>query len=200
MIRLILTYATFELDVGFLLFKKEYLNDQVWLTSFYIHVFSSVLCLAAGLTQFSKTILKYKPQLHRTIGRVYVFNILIINFPTAMIMAFYADGLIPTKAAFVILDSMWFYFTLRAFLEIKKGNVDVHRRFMIRSFALTFSAVTLRGWNVILSTYTQLDALSIYMIDGWLGFVPNLVISELYIRLEKSVSSSSKFNLREKNH
>jgi len=200
MIRLILTYATFELDVGFLLFKKEYLNDQVWLTSFYIHVFSSVLCLAAGLTQFSKTILKFKPRLHRTIGRVYVFNILIINFPTAMIMAFYADGLIPTKAAFVILDSMWFYFTLRAFLEIKKGNVDVHRRFMIRSFALTFSAVTLRGWNVILSTYTQLDALSIYMIDGWLGFVPNLVISELYLRLEKSVTSSSKFNLREKNH
>jgi uncharacterized membrane protein YozB (DUF420 family) len=115
-------------------------------------------------------------------GRVYVFDVLFINFPTGMLMAFYANGHLPTKIAFIILDSLWFWFTLKAFLEIRKGNIRTHKQFMIRSYALTFSAITLRTWKIILSSLFVIAPVTLYMMEAWLGFVPNLLFAEWLIR------------------
>jgi len=186
MLRLIISYFGFDSNVEFLQFKQDYIHIPIWYYSFYIHVFSSTICLVAGLTQFSKTLLKNSPKTHKIVGRIYAYNILVINFPVGMIMAVYANGLWPTKTAFIILDVLWFWFTLKAVLDIKKGNVLSHKKNMIRSFALTFSAVTLRSWNVILSSVADFDPLALYMINGWLGWVPNLIVAEIYnLKLNK---------------
>ena len=63
-----------------------------------------------------------------------------------------------------------------------KGKFATHRNFMIRSFALSFSAITLRSWKLILVQTTSMDLATIYIIDAWLGFLPNLIIAELIIR------------------
>ena len=186
MLRLIISYFGFNSNVEFLQFKQDYIHIPIWYYSFYIHVFSSTICLVAGLTQFSKTLLKNSPKTHKIVGRIYAYNILVINFPVGIIMAVYANGLWPTKTAFIILDVLWFWFTLKAVLDIKKGNVLSHKKNMIRSFALTFSAVTLRSWNVILSSLVDFDPLTLYMINGWLGWVPNLIVAEVYnLKLNK---------------
>ena len=182
-IRLVFTYINLKPNVGFLSHKQNYINIPIWKAAFYIHVFSSSLCLLAGLTQFSGTILKYFSKAHKWIGKIYVYNILMINFPTGMILAFYANGLWPTKLAFVILDLLWFWFTLKSILDIKLGNIQGHKNNIMRSFALTFSAITLRIWNEVLSATTNIDTLSMYQINSWLGFLPNLIVVELYIRL-----------------
>jgi hypothetical protein len=52
---------------------------------------------------------------------------------------------------------------------------------MIRSFALTFSAITLRSWKIILAAVFHPDPLILYMIDAWIGFVPNLLLAEWLI-------------------
>jgi hypothetical protein len=39
-------------------------------------------------------------------------------------------------------------------------------------YALTFSAITLRTWKLILSRSFHIDPVHLYMIDAWLGFVP----------------------------
>ena len=67
------------------------------------------------------------------------------------------------------------------YIEIKKGNTLAHKQYMQRSFALTFSAITLRVWNGVLINYTELIPLTRYMIIAWLGFVPNLLITEYLI-------------------
>ncbi|WP_018341485.1 DUF2306 domain-containing protein [Cytophaga aurantiaca] len=177
----ILEYTSFNEQAAFLKYKQEYLHITSWKIAFYIHVFTSIFCLIAGFTQFSKSLQTEYPALHRFIGKVYVFNILVINFPAALIMAYYANGLLPTKIAFTILDCLWFWFTLKAFLEVKKRNFKSHENYMIRSYALTFSAITLRTWKLILSSTTDIDPDSLYMINAWLGFVPNLLAAEYYI-------------------
>jgi len=182
MLLTILQYASFNEDVGFLQFKQEYIGNHVWKTAFYVHVFSSIFTLCAGFTQFSTYVLKNYQKLHRVIGRLYVYDILIVNFPAAMIMAFYANGHLPSKIAFVILDCFWFWFTYKAVIAIKSNDVKKHRRFMLRSYALTFSAITLRTWKIILSHSFTIDPLSLYMIDAWMGFVPNLLFAEWLIQ------------------
>jgi uncharacterized membrane protein len=183
MLEAVVQYFTFRDDIGFLLFKKDYLHNNVWKTAFYIHVFSAIITLLAGFTQFSDHLLKQHKQLHRIIGKVYAGAILFINFPAAMVMAFYANGHTPSKIAFIILDCLWFWFTLKAVSEAKKKNIAAHKQFMIRSYALTLSAVTLRIWKLVLSHTLVIDPLTLYMIDAWLGFVPNLLFAELLIRL-----------------
>ena len=185
MLRIITEHITLQPDTGFLAVKQEYVNNKIWRTAFYIHVFSSILTLLAGFTQFSTFILKEHKMLHRIMGRIYVVAVLFINFPSGMILAFNANGHLPSRIAFILLDSLWFWFTLQAFLKIKKGNVAAHKRFMIRSYALTFSAITLRTWKAILSNSFVLDPVTLYMIDAWMGFVPNLLFAEWLIRKKK---------------
>jgi uncharacterized membrane protein len=181
MLRTIIEYTSFDSTVGFLKVKQEYLAISFWKVAFYTHVFSSVFTLLAGFTQFTSLILKDYPRVHRVVGKMYVSNILLINFPAALIMAIYANGLLPSKIAFIILDCLWFWFTYKAWIEISRGHVEAHRKFMIRSYALTCSALTLRSWKLILSYYLQLDPLLLYMIDAWMGFVPNLLFAEWWI-------------------
>jgi uncharacterized membrane protein len=174
-------YTSFKTDVGFLKFKQDYLDIKIWMVAFYTHVFSSVLCLCAGFTQFSGYVLKHHKKLHRFIGKMYVYNVMLINFPAGMIMAFYANGHLPSKIAFIILDSLWLLFTYKAVVAIKAKDIKAHKRFMIRSYALTCSAITLRMWKLILSHSFNIDPQVLYMIDAWIGFVPNLFFAEWLI-------------------
>jgi uncharacterized membrane protein len=191
MLRIIAEHFKLEPDVGFLKVKQEYINIKIWRTAFYIHVFTAIVTLLAGFTQFSSYILKEHKTLHRIMGRVYVFNILFINFPAGMIMAFYANGHLSAKIAFIILDSLWFWFTLKALIEIRRGNIKTHKQFMMRSYALTFSAITLRTWKLVLSSAFVLTPLALYQIDAWMGFIPNLLFAEWLIRKQTGKKSLS---------
>ena len=183
-------YFSFNDHVGFLQFKQEYLHIGIWKAAFYVHVFSAIIALFAGFTQFSPNVLKKHKKLHRTIGKIYAVDILLVNFPAGMIIAVYANGLLPTKMAFVILDILWVAFTYIAVMAARQKKFKIHREFMIRSYALTFSAVTLRLWKIILSHNFHFDPLTVYMMDAWLGFVPNLLFAEWLIR-NKNASLSA---------
>ena len=174
-------YFSFKTDVGFLKFKQEYLDIQIWRIAFYTHVFSSIFTLCAGFTQFSTHVLRQHKNLHRFMGKMYAYNVMLINFPAGMIMAFYANGHVPSKIAFIILDCLWFWFTYKAVVAIKAKDIKAHKRFMIRSYALTCSAITLRLWKIILSNSFNIDPQVLYMIDAWMGFVPNLFFAEWLI-------------------
>lgn len=183
MLRIIVGYTSFRDDVQFLLVKQDYIHNKVWITAFYIHVFSAILALFAGFTQFSKGFLNEHRKLHRLMGKIYAWNIFVINFPAGMILAIYANGELVGRTAFVLLDILWFYFTYKAVIYARNKNFVAHRNNMIRSYALTFSAITLRTWHLILSSSFDIPAAQLYMIDAWLGFVPNLMVAELLILL-----------------
>ena len=185
MLRTIMQYSGLNNNVGFLREKQDYIHLDIWMIAFYVHVFSSIFSLLAGFTQFSNYVLTHHRKLHRTIGKIYAVNVIFINFPAGFIMAIYANGFLPSKIAFLILDCLWLLFTLKAVIEIRKKNVNAHKNFMIRSYALTCSAVTLRSWKLILSNLFVIDPVALYMIDAWLGFVPNLFFAEWLIRRKK---------------
>lgn len=181
-LRTIVGYMSLEDDVQFLAFKQEYIGNFVWKASFYLHTFSAVFVLFAGFTQFSSDLLRENRVLHKFLGRLYVFNILVINFPAAMIMAVYANGGVLAKTAFVLLDLLWFYFTYVAFISARNKDFVKHKHYMMRSYALTLSAITLRTWKIILSTLFSIDPDRLYVIDAWMGFVPNLLLAEYMVR------------------
>src|SRR5919198_2361138 len=67
-----------------------------------------------------------------------------------------------------------------AFLRIRRGNVQSHREWMTRSYALIFAAVMLRIYLPILRP--ALGEHTAYLIVSWACWVPNLVFAEWFIR------------------
>lgn len=183
MLQITIPYFAFEDGVGFLRIKKWIIHNPFWKTAFYIHVVTSCVCLFAGFTQFSGSLLKKQPTLHRTIGWTYIVTVLLLSGPSGLVMSLFANGGVLSQAAFTSLSLLWIYFTLKAFLYAKAGNFPEHRKFMIRSYALTLSAVTLRAWKFAIALTLRPHPMDVYMIVAWLGWVPNLLVAEWYLRL-----------------
>lgn len=174
-------YLSFESKIGFLNYKQSLIHNKFWLITFYIHVFTCIICLFAGLTQFSGMILQNHPRLHRFFGRIYFYNIILINFPAGVILAIYANGHLPGKLAFLMLATLWFYFTISAVTFIRNGNIQKHKEQMIRSYSMTLTALTLRILKAFMSNYSGWTYNQIYVFDAWTALLINLIAAELII-------------------
>jgi len=182
MIKITWQYIPFRNDVAFLQIKQTEVSQiPFYYPIFYVHVYSALFVLLAGFFQLSYTLLKKYPLLHRNMGKFYVFTVLFLSAPSGLFIGFFANGGFYSKISFVSLSVLWFYFTLKGLTSIKNKNITAHKAFMLRSFALTFSAVTLRFWKVILVYLFHPAPMDVYQIIAWLGWVPNLLIIEYYL-------------------
>lgn len=185
MIQLSVPYFTTRYDVDFLLTKQKIIHLKHWRYSFYTHITCSIFALIAGFTQFSKYLIQNKKLIHRAMGYIYVSDILLLAGPSGLIMSFYSNGTIVAKTSFVLLSCLWILFTGVALLKAKAGDFISHRNWMIRSYALTLSAISLRLFALILPAFIHLSAHDEYALIAWLSWTINLVIAELIIYLKR---------------
>ncbi|MDZ4795792.1 MAG: DUF2306 domain-containing protein [Bacteroidota bacterium] len=185
-----MTYIPYNTDVGFLRIKQQYIDIDHWRGAFFIHVYASMWVLFAGFTQFSKRLLKQNPRLHRTLGYIYVVDVLLITGPAGLIMGFYANGGLWSRVAFVALALLWIVFTSMALVKAKQKNFKAHRQYMIRSYALTLSALTLRAWKYAITNTVTLPPMDVYRVVAWLGWVGNLLVAEFLIRRHRARKQS----------
>ena len=181
---IIFPYLSGRTDIDFLLSKQKIVHLAHYMGAFYVHIFSSVFVLMAGATQFFRSLMLDYPLWHRRIGQAYVALILFISAPGALLMSFYANGNTFSKFNFVVLTLLWWYFTWQAYRCIRRGQWQAHGDFMIRSYALTFSAVTLRvyqygfGWAGL---YRYISPADVYILLSFLSWIPNWILAEYLI-------------------
>lgn len=185
MARITLDYIPYNTDVGFLRIKQHYIHIDHWRIAFFIHVYASMWVLLAGFTQFSRQIQRNNPLLHRSMGYIYVVDVLLITGPAGLLMGFYANGGTSSRIAFVSLAALWIFFTAMALLKARQKDFKAHRNYMIRSYALTLSALTLRAWKFAITNNFELPPMDVYRAVAWLGWVPNLIFAEWLIRRKK---------------
>lgn len=196
MARITIAYLPYNTDVGFLRIKQDYIDIDVWRTAFFIHVYMSIGVLLAGFTQFSEHIRTYYPRLHRIFGYIYAADVVFVTGPAGLLMGFYANGGLTSKASFVLLAIGWIVFTSLAVIKARNGDFIAHRDFMIRSYALTLSALTLRAWKWGINNSFDLPPMDVYRAVAWLGWVPNILLAEFIIRRYKYGARKFRLNLR----
>jgi len=86
------------------------------------------------------------------------------------------------SAGFALMATAWLGSTLVAWRAVRQRRYAAHRRWMIRSFALALSAVTLR-LALLVPTAMQLDFLPIYRVTSWASWIINLLLAELWLRV-----------------
>ncbi|WP_082377134.1 DUF2306 domain-containing protein [Chryseobacterium indologenes] len=189
MLQTIFQYTGLEKNVGFLLFKQQVVDNPYWMAFFYIHIFSITLCLLAGLTQFSNRFLQENRKLHRIIGKIYVYNILIINVPACFVLGIFSNGGLIGITGFTIQDVLWAYFTTKAVLSIKKGDISGHRSSMIFSYSVTVTAITFRIIKNLFYNENFQDYELFYGINVWLSMIINLLIAFFIIKRNRQIST-----------
>lgn len=177
-------YWNFRPDVNFLLTKQDLVGNPVWRTAFYIHIFGGMLAIVLGPAQFVKYIRRKNPALHKVLGKIYISAILLIAAPTGLYMAFYANGGFYASLGFILMSILWFYTTFMAINTIRKKQVQEHVKWMVRSYAMTFAAVTLRLWVPFLSLIIGMEYVKVIIITAWISWLFNMIAAEIIIKLK----------------
>ncbi|CAN5751163.1 hypothetical protein BH10ACT9_BH10ACT9_55840 [soil metagenome] len=154
---------------------------------FYVHIVFAGLALLIGGFQFSRRLRRRAPRLHRWIGRTYVVSIL-VGGVAAFVMSFFSSVALLGFFGFGTLAVLWIWTTYRGYQSARAGDFAAHQAWMIRSFALTYAAPTLRMWLGLL-LLVQLPfgvdgaqaAINAYAPVPFLCWLPNLVIAEYLV-------------------
>jgi len=147
-------------------------------TAIRMHVFGAAVALALGPFQFSGRLRGRHPRLHRWMGRAYLAFGVLVGGAAGLVLAGSAYGGTVSQAGFGLLALAWLGSGALAFGAIRRRDTAVHRRWMVRNFALTFAAVTLRLY-LPASAALGVPFDVAYPAIAWLCWVPNLFVAEL---------------------
>ncbi len=155
----------------------------------YSHVIASSVALLLGPFQFLPRLRQKKYlKLHRWMGRLYLGVGILIGGISGLYMSLFAHGGLINALGFGTLAILWLATGAMAYVTIRRGDIETHRRWMSRNFALTFAAVTLRLWLPLLAVAFQ-DFDKGYQMVSWLAWVPNLLIAEWILRRRPTTGS-----------
>lgn len=145
------------------------------------HVFGSALALLVGPLQFLESWRRARPEVHRTLGKMYLALGVLPGGVAALYMAFHSYGGWIAHAGFGAGAVVWLVTGWLAYAAVRRRNFAAHREWMIRNFALTFAAVTLRI-QLGSAFAAGIDFDVFYPIVAWSSWVPNLIVAEWFIR------------------
>jgi len=173
--------------VDFMAMKARFVDLDLWIISFRGHIIFGSIGIVLGALQFSKFLTTRFKNMHRTIGSIYIFSILISSF-LSFILSFYVE-VTPIenwkwyagKVAFGMGAVVWFTSTLLAIYYVIKKQFAKHKDWVIRSYACTLVVVTFRFMFQFMYTGLDWNFTDSYLIGVFLCVPTNLIIAQIII-------------------
>ncbi|MDS1272310.1 DUF2306 domain-containing protein [Lipingzhangella sp. LS1_29] len=163
------------------------------------HILTSVIALVLGPLQFWPELRRRGH--HRLIGRVYLFAGVFPGALTGLVAAVLSTYGPTAQVGFLLLSLLWLGTAIGGYRAVLRGHYAEHRDWMIRQFALTLAAVTLRLWLPLLllvflpTLHTTYDGdgaayfREVYQVVPWLCWVPNLIVAEWYVQRRRATAA-----------
>jgi uncharacterized membrane protein len=107
------------------------------------HTLAGIFALLIGPINFSSRIRERHLQLHRILGRIYFVSVL-VGAPTGIALAWGRPGLPGTS----MQAAAWVVCTTAAVIAARNRQIAVHRQWMARSYAVTFTFISSRVLNL----------------------------------------------------
>ena len=145
-----------------------------------MHVLGSGTALLLGGFQFAARIRNRWRAVHRNVGRIYLISVLVGGIGGLAVATTAAGGVVG-RCGFGLLALVWLYSAWQAYAAVRRGDIRQHRVWMVRNFALTFAAVTLRLQLGVLTEGLGVPFAGAYPLVAWSSWVPNLIVAEWFI-------------------
>ena len=160
-------------------FEARYVAHP-WLA--YVHMTPGVLYLLGAPLQLSERFRTKHYTAHRRLGRVLVTAAL-VSVSLALIFGLRFPWGGPPEAIATAVFGCWFVACLLlAVRAIRRGEVSIHRRWMIRAFAVGVGVGTIRIWIGLLLGTGLLDFHDTFAVAFWIGLSLNVLAAEWWIR------------------
>lgn len=156
----------------------------------YAHILGGAVALIIGPLQFWRGLRTRLPRVHRWLGRTYL-GAVALGGAAGLVIAPVSQAGWVGFFGFGALAVLWLVTGWRAYRAIRRRDVEGHQAWMIRNYALTYAAVTLRIWLPLMIMAPLLtgapfdfDAAfaNAYAAVPFLAWLPNLVVAEWLIR------------------
>ena len=166
---------------GFLQSKGSITESELWQVFFHMHFMGGAVALLTGWIQFWRNFRNKRMGLHRTLGKIYVVAVLFVGGLGGLAIAPVSNGGFPNQLGFGSMAVLWLLTTAMAYIRIRQGNFESHKAWMIRRYAMTLCAVTLRLWLPIFVFGLGLPFEESYATVAWFCWVPNLLVAQYLI-------------------
>jgi uncharacterized membrane protein len=152
-----------------------------------IHVVAGVIALLFGPLQFVRHIRTRRPAIHRATGYVYV-TACAIGAPAGFFIALGTTSGPLAASGFATAALLWPLFTWRGFRAVVERRFGDHREWMLRSYAMTAAAITLRLMLPFSGLVLGLKFDVAYPVIAWLSWLTNLALVEIHVRRTRSLA------------
>jgi hypothetical protein len=150
---------------------EEVRKSGAWIVAFYMHIVFGGLALLIGWMQFFDRLRRF----HKWVGISYFVFVLLGGFSGGYLAVFASTGTV-AAIGFFGLALAWTGSTFLAYRYMRTRKYDLHEYAAIYSYALCFSAVTLRLWLPLLMMGFGKMSIA-YPTVAWLCWLPNLGVA-----------------------
>ncbi|WP_290650371.1 DUF2306 domain-containing protein [Aquisalimonas sp.] len=162
------------------------------------HVGGGALAIVIGPFQLLPGFRRRSPMLHRWLGRLY----LVAVFASALSGLYFAASSVAgwvSAWGFALAAIVWMGSGIMAWHAALRGDVASHRRWMLRNYAVTFAAATLRFW-LPLGLLAGIDFETTFRIVSWLSWALNLAAVERWLRRYQRPTEPQWHEVRPRRH
>ena len=131
-----------------------------------VHITAGTVALALGPLQFWTGLKARLPRLHRWTGRLYLLGVA-LGSAAGVYMAATTTSSWPYALGLMMLDLAWISTSAVAYAAILNGAVALHRRWMVRSYVVTFAFVIFRLVSDWLPTSQIKPPEDLAIVDAW---------------------------------
>ena len=158
----------------------RFYNVKWWLVG---HIIGGLAALLLGPFQFIGSFRRKFLKFHKRSGRIYVGGIalaiacsLVLAFTSALAMHW------TWTVSLLFLALAWGITTGKALTTILKKKVEEHKKWMIRSYIVTFSAVNFRWMFAVLMGAEAGNMVVLASVSLWISWAVPLIINEMIQR------------------
>ena len=145
-----------------------------------VHFVGGGIALLVGVWCLRVDLLLQHPRRHRWLGRVYVASVF-ASGAAGFLMAFFAAGGTVGRLAMSAIAAAWMVTTGLGLVAIRARRVLVHRRWLLRSYALCCAAITLRVELPLVMLVVDSYGLG-FTITASTCWLPNVLFVEWWLR------------------
>jgi uncharacterized membrane protein len=159
---------------------REHDFPGLYAIAFYTHIITAPMVLVFGLFLLSERARRWSWRIHRNLGRVQAWLILIFVVPSSVVMSHYAYAGPAAGLSFFFLSVATAMSTLFGVYHAWKRQIHQHREWMDRGYVLLSSAVILRlisGAAIVLEVEKAEEA---YILATWSSWLIPLGLYELW--------------------
>lgn len=148
-----------------------------------VHIVPALVFMLLVSLQFSGSLRARRPEVHRWIGRSLMTLAVFIGLSAIGLLREPIGG-IPEVTAILVFDGLFLLAMAKAFIHIRRGQIALHREWVIRGVSVALGVATVRpivGLFFATSRLTGLTPRDFFGFAFWIGFTLTYVFAELWI-------------------